>query len=149
MGVPWLILPTFDEAENIEAIVRAADAVLAQAAAGGHRILVVDDDSPDGTGQIADRLAAELDSVEVLHPTERQGLGPAYLRASPMRLPPARATSWRCCVHLHDMAGPVGQSMREAREIRGAEPLSLGPVQDLDAVELGGQPVGDLAGTVG
>src|SRR3954451_21933008 len=79
MGVPWLILPTFNEAENIEAIVRAADAVLAGAAPEGHRILVVDDGSPDGTGQIADRLAAELDAVEVLHRRMREGLGPAYL----------------------------------------------------------------------
>jgi dolichol-phosphate mannosyltransferase len=79
MAIPWLILPTFNEAENIEAIVRAADAVLAAAAPEGHRILVVDDSSPDGTGELADRLAAELDAVEVLHRTQRQGLGPAYL----------------------------------------------------------------------
>jgi dolichol-phosphate mannosyltransferase len=79
MGVPWLILPTYDEAENIEAIVRAADGVLARACPDGHRILVVDDGSPDGTGDIADRLAAELAAVEVLHRRERQGLGPAYL----------------------------------------------------------------------
>jgi dolichol-phosphate mannosyltransferase len=79
MGVPWLILPTFNEAENIEAIVRRADAVLAGAAPDGHRILVVDDSSPDGTGQIADRLAVEFGAVEVLHRTDRQGLGPAYL----------------------------------------------------------------------
>jgi dolichol-phosphate mannosyltransferase len=79
MAVPWLILPTFDEAENIEAIVRAADAVLAGASPNGHRILVVDDGSPDGTGDIADRLADELATVEVLHRTKRQGLGPAYL----------------------------------------------------------------------
>jgi dolichol-phosphate mannosyltransferase len=79
MGVPWLILPTFDEAENIEAIVRAADAVLARAAPDGHRILIVDDNSPDGTGRIADRLTDELDGVGVLHRTARQGLGPAYL----------------------------------------------------------------------
>src|SRR6478609_18764 len=79
MAVPWLILPTFNEAENIEAIVRAADGVLAAAAPEGHRILVVDDTSPDGTGAIADRLAAELEAVEVLHRTQRQGLGPAYL----------------------------------------------------------------------
>ena len=78
-GAAWLILPTYDEAENIEAIVRAADAVLARAAPEGHRILVVDDDSPDGTGRIADRLAAELEAVRVLHRTERAGLGPAYL----------------------------------------------------------------------
>lgn len=78
-GAAWLILPTFDEAENIEAIVRAADAVLAREAPGGHRILIVDDDSPDGTGRIADRLAEELPALEVLHRTERFGLGPAYL----------------------------------------------------------------------
>ena len=79
MGIPWLILPTFNEAENIEAILRAADAVLAGAAPEGHRILVVDDSSPDGTGAIAERLAAELGTVEVLHRSERKGLGPAYL----------------------------------------------------------------------
>jgi len=79
MAVPWLILPTFNEAENIEAIVRAADGVLAAAAPEGHRILVVDDTSPDGTGAIADRLATQLEAVEVLHRTQRQGLGPAYL----------------------------------------------------------------------
>jgi dolichol-phosphate mannosyltransferase len=78
-GPAWLVLPTFDEAENVERIVRAADAVLAQAAPDGHRILVVDDDSPDGTGAIADRLADELATVQVLHRTERRGLGPAYL----------------------------------------------------------------------
>ncbi|HTN23375.1 MAG TPA: polyprenol monophosphomannose synthase [Solirubrobacteraceae bacterium] len=77
--IPWLILPTYDEAENIEAIVGAALAVLEQAAPGGHRILVVDDGSPDGTGAIADRLAAAHGAVEVLHRTTREGLGPAYL----------------------------------------------------------------------
>jgi len=75
----WLILPTYDEAENIAAIVAAARAVLEQAAPGTHRILVVDDGSPDGTGDIADAIAAEHDDVEVLHRTTREGLGPAYL----------------------------------------------------------------------
>jgi dolichol-phosphate mannosyltransferase len=79
MEAPWLILPTFDEAENIEAILRTADGVLAAACPDGHKILVVDDSSPDGTGQIADRLAQELPAVEVLHRTDRQGLGPAYI----------------------------------------------------------------------
>ncbi|MDP8968511.1 MAG: glycosyltransferase, partial [Actinomycetota bacterium] len=59
----WLIMPTFDEAENITAIVGAARAVLEQAAPGAHRILVVDDGSPDGTGDIADAIAAEHDDV--------------------------------------------------------------------------------------
>ncbi len=78
-GHAWLILPTYDEAENLEAIVRAALAVLEHAAPQGHHILVVDDNSPDGTGRIADALAAEIPAVEVLHRQVREGLGPAYL----------------------------------------------------------------------
>ena len=75
----WLILPTYDEAENIAAIVAAAREVLESALPGDHRILIVDDGSPDGTGEIADRLAAEHPDVEVLHRMTREGLGPAYL----------------------------------------------------------------------
>jgi dolichol-phosphate mannosyltransferase len=79
-GPVWLVLPTFNEAENLQRIVAAARAVLAGAAPEGFRILVVDDGSPDGTGAIADRLAAEHPGeVEVLHRTVREGLGPAYL----------------------------------------------------------------------
>jgi dolichol-phosphate mannosyltransferase len=79
-GPAWLVLPTFNEAENLERIVIAARGVLTAAAAGGFRILVVDDGSPDGTGAIADRLAAEHPGeVAVLHRTTREGLGPAYL----------------------------------------------------------------------
>jgi len=76
----WLVLPTYDEAENLERIVRAVLPVLERAPVDGHRVLVVDDSSPDGTGAIADRLAAELPGrVEVLHRGAPQGLGPAYL----------------------------------------------------------------------
>jgi dolichol-phosphate mannosyltransferase len=71
----WLVLPTYNEADNLEAIVEAARAHLPKP----HRILVVDDSSPDGTGQIADRLAAEREDVEVLHRPVKEGLGPAYL----------------------------------------------------------------------
>lgn len=78
-GAAWLILPTFDEAENIEQVVRAADDVLAAAAPEGHRILVVDDSSPDGTGAVVDALCVELPALRVLHRTVRDGLGPAYL----------------------------------------------------------------------
>jgi dolichol-phosphate mannosyltransferase len=74
----WLVLPTYDEAENLERLVRALLPELA-AAAPDHRVLVVDDASPDGTGRIADRLAAELPAVEVLHRPAKEGLGPAYL----------------------------------------------------------------------
>jgi dolichol-phosphate mannosyltransferase len=74
----WLILPTYNEAENIEALVRAAMPQLA-AAGVSRTILIVDDNSPDGTGQIADRLAEEHSEVRVLHRARKQGLGRAYL----------------------------------------------------------------------
>jgi dolichol-phosphate mannosyltransferase len=68
-------LPTFNELENLEAMVRALGAVLRD----GDRVLVVDDNSPDGTGELADRLAAELPWVGVLHRPAKEGLGPAYI----------------------------------------------------------------------
>src|SRR6266567_2466304 len=65
-------LPTYNERENLERVVRRL---------GEHdvSVLVVDDNSPDGTGRIADQLAAELDYVSVLHRERKEGLGPAYL----------------------------------------------------------------------
>lgn len=73
----WLVVPTYNEAENLEPFVRAVLPRLASATSE-HRLLIVDDSSPDGTGEIADRLAAELDSVEVLHRAAKDGLGRAY-----------------------------------------------------------------------
>lgn len=78
MSGAWLVLPTYNEAENVEPFVRAVLPRLAEAAPE-HRVLIVDDSSPDGTGEIADRLAAELAEVEVLHRPAKQGLGRAYL----------------------------------------------------------------------
>ncbi len=78
MPSAWLVLPTYNEAENVEAIVGAAVAQLASTGLE-HHVLVVDDSSPDGTGEIADRLAAEMGAVEVLHRARKQGIGPAYL----------------------------------------------------------------------
>ncbi len=75
VGAPWLVLPTYNEAENLEPFVAAVLAKLPSAA----RVLVVDDNSPDGTGEIADRLAAEQERVSVLHRARKEGLGPAYL----------------------------------------------------------------------
>jgi len=65
-------LPTYNERENLEQMLRAL-------ADKGVSVLVVDDNSPDGTGELADRLAEELDHVEVLHRDRKEGLGPAYL----------------------------------------------------------------------
>ena len=78
-GTAWLILPTYNEAENVEAIVRAAGEALARAPCEDHCVLVVDDGSPDGTGELADRLAAAHPWVQVLHRTAKEGIGPAYL----------------------------------------------------------------------
>lgn len=75
----WVIVPTYNEAGPIERLLRSAAAQLALAAPGDHRILVVDDGSPDGTGAIAERIGAELGVVEVLHRSEKAGLGQAYL----------------------------------------------------------------------
>ena len=71
---PWIVLPTYNEAENLEPIVAAILAALPVAT-----LLVVDDGSPDGTGQIADRLAAAEARVRALHRTAKAGLGRAYL----------------------------------------------------------------------
>ena len=69
-------VPTYDERENIEPLVRALGAVLDTTR---DRVLVIDDGSPDGTGEIADGLARELPWLDVLHRTEKEGIGRAYL----------------------------------------------------------------------
>src|SRR4051794_22310306 len=73
MSVPRAVvcLPTYNERENLEEMIRAL----------AHQdvdVLVIDDSSPDGTGEIADRLAGELPWVEVLHRPRKEGLGRAY-----------------------------------------------------------------------
>ena len=70
----WVILPTYNEAANLERVVAALRAV-----GGALHVLVVDDASPDGTGEIADRLAAADPRFHVLHRTRERGLGTAYL----------------------------------------------------------------------
>jgi dolichol-phosphate mannosyltransferase len=68
-------LPTYDERANLEPMLRA----LANVLRDGDRVLVIDDNSPDGTGALADELAQELPFVSVLHRERKEGLGPAYL----------------------------------------------------------------------
>ena len=69
-------VPTYNERENVEALVRALGDVLDT---DRDRVLVIDDGSPDGTGEIADGLAAELPWLDVLHQTRKEGIGRAYL----------------------------------------------------------------------
>jgi dolichol-phosphate mannosyltransferase len=74
-GPAWLVLPTYNEAANMEAFVEAVLAKLPSTA----RVLIVDDNSPDGTGDIADRLAEGDERVAALHRPRKEGLGPAYI----------------------------------------------------------------------
>lgn len=69
-----VVVPTYNEIENLPLI---ADAITAH----GYRLLVVDDGSPDGTGQLADRLAEASELISVIHRESKQGLGPAYAQA--------------------------------------------------------------------
>jgi dolichol-phosphate mannosyltransferase len=78
-GPAWLVIPTYNEADNLPPLVNAVLSVLEEAAPNAHRVLIVDDSSPDGTGALADELATSHEAVEVLHRPLKQGLGPAYL----------------------------------------------------------------------
>ncbi len=72
MSTAVICLPTYNERENLERMIEALAPL-------GVRVLVIDDNSPDGTGEIADRLAAEREWVSVLHRPRKEGLGPAYI----------------------------------------------------------------------
>jgi dolichol-phosphate mannosyltransferase len=74
MSVPEAVvcLPTYNERENLARVIDLLEPL-------GVRVLVIDDSSPDGTGELADALAAERDWVSVLHRERKEGLGPAYL----------------------------------------------------------------------
>ena len=63
-------LPTYNERDNVERMVHAL---------ADYDVLVIDDGSPDGTGELADRLARELGFVDVLHRAKKEGLGRAYV----------------------------------------------------------------------
>lgn len=73
----WVCVPTYNERENVAAFVAAVLRVFDDAGLDG-RVLVIDDGSPDGTGDIADAIAAREERVAVLHRTSKDGLGPAY-----------------------------------------------------------------------
>ena len=70
-----IVIPTYNEIENLGPI---TSEVMKRTQAEVH-VLVVDDGSPDGTGALADRLSASEPRIHVLHRTQKQGLGPAYI----------------------------------------------------------------------
>jgi dolichol-phosphate mannosyltransferase len=71
-------LPTYNERDNLGPMVRALDDVVRRHELDA-RVLVIDDSSPDGTGELADRLTGEFRFLSVLHRPKKEGLGPAYL----------------------------------------------------------------------
>jgi dolichol-phosphate mannosyltransferase len=73
-----ICLPTYNERANLEPIARRLGDVL-ESVDGEPRVLVIDDSSPDGTGELADRLSGELPFLSVLHRIRKEGLGPAYI----------------------------------------------------------------------
>src|SRR6185503_19188463 len=74
-GPVWLVLPTYEEATNIERLVEEARGKLP----GSAQVLIVDDNSRDGTGEIAARLSEKHAAVHFLHRPAKEGLGPAYI----------------------------------------------------------------------
>lgn len=74
-GPAWLVVPTYNEADNLEPFVRS----VLESVPAATRVLIVDDNSPDGTGRIADDLQARHEEVAVLHRHRKEGLGPAYI----------------------------------------------------------------------
>jgi dolichol-phosphate mannosyltransferase len=72
----WIIVPTYNESENVGPITEAIHGAVPDA-----HILIVDDASPDGTGELADQLAAKSPAIEVLHRKGKEGLGRAYVGA--------------------------------------------------------------------
>ena len=153
-------LPTYNERENLEPMVRRLAGILDP---DQDRLLIADDGSPDGTGEIADRLAAELPWVQVLHRERKEGIGRAYLAAFPHALATgARFVLEMDCDFSHDPE--VVPQLIEAcesgadlalgsRYVRGGGTVNWSPVRKL--ISRGGSlyarvflgvPVRDLTG---
>lgn len=129
----WVVVPTFNEAENVERVLRACAAELDRVAPDGYRILVVDDNSPDGTGEIAERVGRELQAVEVLHRRGKAGLGQAYLAGFAHAL----AGGAELVIEMdadfsHDprYLGPLIDAARDADLVLGSRYVDGGGVRD-------------------
>ena len=125
-GPAWLILPTYNEADNLEPLVGAAMEVLRGAAPEGFRILVVDDGSPDGTGRLADGLAERHEEVRVLHRPGKGGLGRAYLAGFAAALEGGAGTVMEMdCDFSHDPAD-LARLLAAVRDPNREADLALG-----------------------
>jgi dolichol-phosphate mannosyltransferase len=131
-GATWVALPTYNEAETIRDLVaRIRDRVPAPL-----RVLVVDDASPDGTGEIADELAAAHDDVEVLHRDAKRGLGPAYVAGFARALAGGAARVVQMdadCSHDPDHIPVLLDELERADLVLGSRYVDGGSVQDWGA----------------
>ena len=125
----WVVLPTYDEADNVGPITAAILLALPEA-----HILVVDDDSPDGTGRIADELAAGDPRIRVRHRAAKQGLGRAYLDGF--------------AIALESGAAVVVQMDADFSHDPGVLPTLIGPIADGSADLVIGSRYTDGGGVV-
>ena len=129
VGRVLVCVPTYNEADNVEPIVARVRAAVPEA-----DVLVVDDDSPDGTGAVADRLAAADPCVHVLHRTGKEGLGAAYIAAFGW----ARERGYDVAVemdadgsHLPHQLPRLLAALREADVVLGSRSVHGGEVRNL------------------
>jgi dolichol-phosphate mannosyltransferase len=128
----WVVVPTFNERENLVSLVSAVRATLEEAA-HDHTILIVDDSSPDGTGELADELGDADSHVQVLHRSEKLGLGPAYIAGFQHALDAGAGLIVEMDADFsHDPSylGPMLEAAREADLVLGSRYVKGGGVRN-------------------
>jgi dolichol-phosphate mannosyltransferase len=135
-GATWICVPTYNEAENVARLVRRVLAVLDRSGIDG-RVLVIDDASPDGTGDIAEGLAREDERVRVLHRPGKQGIGPAYRDGFRLALAEgaARVVEMDCDLsHDPESLPALVTATRHADLVLGSRYVPGGRIEDWDCV---------------
>ena len=131
-GPVWVVVPTYNERENLAPLVRAVRSELDEVAPD-HRVLIVDDSSPDGTGEMADELAGADSRVEVLHRPDKRGLGPAYIAGFQHALEAGAELIVEMDADFsHDPSylGPMLEAAREADLVLGSRYVHGGGVRN-------------------
>src|SRR4051794_9482999 len=118
-GRTWIVVPTYNEAGNLPELVRRLRAVLP---AEDARLLIVDDDSPDGTGRLAEQMAQADSELRVMHRTSKDGIGAAYLAGFRTAL---RSGATRVVQMDADLSHPPEDVPRLLAAARGAD-LAIG-----------------------
>jgi dolichol-phosphate mannosyltransferase len=131
-GPVWVVVPTYNERENLAPLVSAVRSELNEVAPD-HRVLIVDDSSPDGTGEVADELAGADSRVQVLHRPDKRGLGPAYIAGFQHALEAGTELIVEMDADFsHDPSylGPMLEAAREADLVLGSRYVDGGGVRN-------------------